>query len=474
MKRIYYILGIISCTFLACGGGKKQTLEAEKKPDEKGATIEIPSQLVADTVRPKADIKYQEIRRVDAANPPINLDLDKVQERKAIDMADYYSSVKYVMIDFPHKSEFPCFLGDALYSIRRENMAWSGSGLNSEALLAKGSIIAGDQYLGYYQYDENGKYVSDVIKPASFPTFNETQNKIEIERDESSEYITGNAQTYGDVFTFSQVKDKRSYINYYSISQKGIYYLSAMWFGVPTPINENEVMVHHYNPADTKQMPIILSHTIKNEMLCQFKNYNPLFEKGINGAYTNPESADMFYFEGKLNFRQAYNDTVYCFKSSHELNPRYVLNYRKNKPSIETALLGDKTGKYFIYTIKETKDFLYILHTSNYDCPNNRNNGSVKFFHMIYEKKNKKLYQIADNVFPEDLIVKNSIQDGIPVNLYKLKTFDKKMYMSYTKSQLKKMIDSKEFAKHDQGQQEKIKSLYENLAEGGLLVSIFE
>lgn len=463
---------LMSTLLFACGGGKKQTLEAEVMK-EKPETIEISGELVTDTVQPQPGIKYKEIRKIDPANPPVILKLDEPQEKKAFDLADYYSSVRYVVLDFPHKEEFPGFLGDASFRIIYDRGMAGGGGLNSDIILGNNSIIAGNQYLGYYHYDENGKYLKDIAKPAKFPAFDEANNQITMEQKEDSDYIIGKAHSFGDMLNFSEVKNKKAYTNYYSISKQGIYYQRYTQSGY-IPLNDEVMMVFGYNPTATKQGPIIYSFSMKGDTLCCFVNHNPLLEKEIKRAYANPESVDLYYFGGQLNFRQPYNDTVYTFKSSYEINPRYILSYPAYKPSIETALTGNKAGKYFIYHMKETNDFLYIIYTSDYDCPNNRNNGSVKFYYSLYDKKDKKLYQIASDIFPEDFTVKNSIPNGIPVNLFLANTYENKLYLGYTKNQLKHIVDSKDFTAYPVEKQEKIKSLYNDLPGSGLLVAIFE
>lgn len=473
MKNKLYTIVLLSTLLFACGGGKKQTLEAEVKK-EKPETIEIPGELIADTVMPLPGIKYTEIRKIDPAHPPVELKLDEPLEKKAFDLADYYSSVQYRMLDFTHKEEFPGFLGDASFQIIYERGMAAGGGINTNIILGSNSIIAGNQHLGYYHYDENGKFLKDIAKPVNFPAFDEANNRISMERKENTDYFTGKAQSFGDMFTFSEMKNKKTCINYYSISKQGIYYQRYTQFGSSIPINEKEMMAFSYNPTATKQEPIMYSFSIKGDTLCCFTNHNPLPEKEIKRAFASPESVELYYWGGQLNFRQPYNDTIYSFKSSCEINPRYILSYPGYKPDIETVLTGNKAGKYFIYKIKETNNFLFIIYTSDYDCPNNRKNGSVKFYYALYDKSDKQLYQIASNVFPEDFTVKNSIQDGIPVNLALVKTYENKLYLGYTKSQLKRIIDSKDFQAYPAEKQEKIKSLYDDLPDSGLLVAIFE
>ncbi|NDV68831.1 DUF4933 domain-containing protein [Dysgonomonas sp. 25] len=482
MKKNLSIIILSFCLLsVACSGSKKQSLEEEKKKEETAVAADIPAQLVIDTVAPKQGIKYKEIRKVDPANPPVTINLEGTQEKKVFDLADYYSSVKYVVLDFPHKDEFPGFFGDAKFTVTYETNMMSGSGLNSEITLLDKAIIAGDAYLGYYQYDDSGTFVTDVAKPKEYPDYDKTKNSIDVERTPESEFFIGKAQAYGDMLIVSDVKAQKAYANYYSISNRRMYHTALIRMGIPIPINGKEMMSYNYRPVELEQKPIMYSYAINGDTLCRFMNYNPLNPKQITRAYTNPEGVDMFYYGGKLNVRQAYNDTVYSFKSSNELTPRYVLSYKQHKPSIETALTGNKAGKYFIYSLKETDRFLYIVYTVNYDCPNNRKDGSVKFYYSLYDKNDKKIYRVEEskfpedwNKFPEDMLFNNSIPDGIPINLSRAKTSGNKLYVGYSKSQLKKIIDSKDFSTYSTEQQQKMESLYADMPDGSLLAIIIE
>ena len=61
----------------------------------------------------------------------------------------------------------------------------------------------------------------------------------------------------------------------------------------------------------------------------------------------------------------------------------------------------------------ETSDFLLIRYTQNNDSPNNRKKNSVKFFNVLFDKKQMKLYhQRGFSKEPEGII--NDIDGGMP------------------------------------------------------------
>lgn len=458
-----------------CGGHKKQVLVLEDETGKAEAGLlgaNESAATVVDTLNPSPGIKFREVRRVDPSDPPLVLKLNGNLPERVFDLADFYSSVSYIVLEFPYKNEFQGFLGDAKYHITFDKGAMFGIGISSRVMMEKDFLIAGDIYVGIYLYDKKGKYLKDIVKAPSFPIYSEVNNIIEIEWDPDAEYLHS-ISTYGDVVAFTRVKNRKAIINYYSIGKQRIFYSSLLRFNSQLPINEREFLSYTYNPKAKKQMPVFYTLSMKSDTLCRFMNFNPLFKGEMPRAMTDPEGPDNYYLDGKLHIRQAYNDTIYRVESANELTPQYILSYKENKPSIETALSGSKVGKYFISKIKEAEDFLYIVHTSNYDCPNNRNNGAVKFYYSLYDKRQKRFYRVgggADSIFPEDFTVNNSIKDGFPLNIAGVKSSGKNIYVSYNKLQLRKIIEDKRFSTYSAAQQQKLRSLYSNLPDGALLV----
>ena len=171
--------------------------------------------------------------------------------------------------------------------------------------------------------------------------------------------------------------------------------------------------------------------------------------------------------------RQAYNDTIYRV-SADKLTPAFVLNLGSKKPDVQTALKGDKKGKIFIENLLETDDFLFIIHTEDYDCPNNRNSGAVKFFYSYFDKKQGKRYSIPSAVFPEVFMLTNSNPEAIPLMISNAAVYKDNLYSSYTKTQLKEIMNSTAFPSVPPEQQEKLKSLHDEMTDYELLVMILK
>jgi len=73
----------------------------------------------------------------------------------------------------------------------------------------------------------------------------------------------------------------------------------------------------------------------------------------------------------------------------------------------------DLSGKFVLNSLLETNDFLLIRYTKNNDVPNNRRKGTVKFYNVLFDKKQGKVYQEpGSSLLPEDFI--NDLDGGIP------------------------------------------------------------
>jgi hypothetical protein len=227
-----------------------------------------------------------------------------------------------------------------------------------------------------------------------------------------------------------------------------------------------------YRAISTGREPMLYCFDIKGDTLSKFINYNPLADVG-RGSYTNPEST-IFYRHGKyLTMRQAYNDTIFRV-TAEKLIPVYVLSSGNKKPDVQTALKGDKKGKIFISKLLETDDFLFITHTEDYDCRNNRNSGAVRFFYSYFDKNAAKRYALPRSGFPAVFTLTNSIDGTIPVSISNASVYKNKFYSSYTKRQLSEIISSDAFAAFPAAQRAKLQSLHSEMTDFELLVMILK
>lgn len=465
------LLALILCLITLTCTGKKQRLE-DKVEDE---TMKITKTAeTSDTISAFVStpgIKYKESRKVDPQNPPIVIELEKAAESKDFDLNQYYSDVEYIKLNHPLAAQKIGFLGNSNYKIQSGTSTTSGRGLSSSVFLARDKIVAGDAYFGYHCFDLQGNFLYTIVEKQDIPEYNIRINQVSVSLDTPTDRIFSFSML-DESCVFFKMKDRSASFYHHNLRSQKSYLTRPGFFGRTILISPDKYVGFGYNPTTDKQYPMMYSFSIEGDTLCEFMNYNPLAEIS-GGAYTNPESSDFYYYNGKLTFRQAYNDTIYRV-GMNRLTPAFILDMGSKKADVQTALKGNKAGKIFINTLQETDDFLFLIHTENYDCPNNRNSGLVKFFYSYFDKKEKKRYGISSSVFPEVFTLRNSNLNTIPLLMKNTGVYEDKLYAAYTKIQLKEIIDSQGFSSFPELQQQKMKELYNDLSDYELLVMILK
>ncbi|MFV0417490.1 MAG: DUF4933 domain-containing protein [Dysgonomonas sp.] len=473
MKKIIIPLLFIAVIILACSGNRKQGLTDEPQTEEAKTTTIYESEEVMDSIIPAPGVKYKGSRAVDVSNPPLKLNLaNQSKEDKSLDVADYYSKVKYVKLKHPLPSEQGGFLGDANMHMYYEQGSSSGRGINSNVYLAKDKIIAGDRYFGYHCYDKDGTFEYSIITMNRQPDYNSKTRTITINWDKSLRMF-GSFTVLGDNCLFTTSENGRSRMFFHNLTKRKNYLERPSFGGELCLLNPTTFVSYSYRVQSEQQNVILGSLDYKGDILCTFLNYNPLV-KDQKKAATNPDQRFLYYYDDQLTVRQGYNDTIYRMVSEKELKPVYIMDFGKQKLDGETGLYGDKSDKLIPYVWTETSDFIFIMYTKNYDCPNTRNNGSVIFNYAYYDKASKKLYNIPSHKLPEEFVIENSLEGGIPLIGNNMMANGKRLHIGYTKYQLESIIKQKDFASLPQPQQDNLKKQYEDLGDQEMLVMILE
>lgn len=470
MKKIIFLLCI--SLLISCGGKKKQTLEEAdiQKKAELNAIIE--TEEILDTIIPSQGVRYKGTKSIDPANPPVTIDLASAKEIKDLDLAEYYSKARFIKLKHPLDAMDGGFLGDANIKVSADKWAQSMRGVNSRVYFTDNHIIAGDAYFGYHCYSKDGNFSHTIVAMEELPDYNAKNNSVLIQWNDSIQLV-GNFSAMGDNCMFFVSQGRKGKIFFHNITSRKNYLERPSAYGTLHLLNPTTILSYRYSILNESQSRYLDILDYRGDTISTFLNHNPLVKKG-KGSYTNPDSPFIYYLDNKLNVRQAYNDTVYRVASEQKLHPAYVMNFGKQKLDIQTGLYGNKAGKLIPYTWLEAKDFIFITHTENYDCPNNRNNGSVKFFYTYYDKKTGKIYQLPTAEFPEEQLIKNSIEGAIPVVGNIAKTDNKSLSIGYTKAQLGNIIKGKAFKTLPQEQQNNVKSQYDSLSEQEMLIMILE
>lgn len=426
---------------------------------------------VVDTIIPNPGIKYAEKRDIDSKNPPVTVNIENSAENKELDLSQFYSQVEYVKLKHPLSENGIAFLGNSHYEILYENGATSGRGANSRVYFGSDKLIAGDNFYGFHCFDLQGKYLYTVAAKNGLPAYDLKSNTATMHYTPDVELIIG-FSVLDDNCLISKAKQGKITYYFHNLGARKNYLQRPATFQGSMLISPDAYIDYTYNPAYAGRTPILQAFDIKGDTLSQFINYNPLADIG-KGTYTNIEDGIFYRYGNLLTMRQAYNDTIFRV-SANKLTPAFVLNLGNKKPDVQTALKGDKKGKIFIEKLLETEDFLFIVHTEDYDCPNNRKSGAVKFFYSYFDKKAGKRYSVPSAVFPEVFTLKNSLVETIPLSLSNATVYKDKLYSSYTKTQLKEIIASEAFASFPAAQQEKLKTFAQELSDYELLVMILK
>lgn len=467
-----FILLLCGATVLTTCKNKKQTLDdSEEKQEQVRLEALYSTEETLDTIIPNPGIKYPEKRGIDPQNPPVEINIENPAENRELDLNQYYSQVEYVKITHPLSEKGIAFMGNSKYMVNYEQGGSMGSGANSRVYLAEDKLIAGDNFFGYHCFDMQENFIYTVAAKNGLPEFDIKSNTATMFWTPESETIQG-VSVLNDNCLIARVANRKGSFTFHNLNSQNNYLSRPASQGTPILISPEAYVTNIYNPAYTGRTPILYVFDIKGDTLSQFINYNPLADIG-RGNYTNPETGDFYRYDNQLTIRQAYNDTIFRV-SVDKLTPAFVLNLGSKKPDVQTALKGNKKGKIFIEKLLETDNFLFIIHTEDYDSPNNREKEAVKFFYSYYDKKAGKRYSVPSTVFPEVFTLKNSNPEAIPLILNNAGVYNKQLYSSYTKRQLKEIMDSAVFASFPSSQQEKLKSLHDEMTDFELLVMILK
>lgn len=484
MKNKYYLIVSIILLLVACGK-KKQTLEAEKVNDETEIAITDTTQHSSVIYNAAKEVQFNKISEPQIGKKIVGKDLIKLNlaqkglEEKEINLDDFYTKVSYITLKHPFADQEMDFLGNSEIQQYTRREQGTGSmfmaGFNSKAYLNEDYIIAGDNYLGYHVYDKGGAFLYTLTAPNKGLQYNRTLNSISYYTNDLKG-IVNSFSVLGSKALINVREDSTTLTHLYDISkQKGI--MAFRGLHPSFIINDNSFLSYNWsiNIKNHDSYLNIFSYSEQDNSLTStiFRSYNP--EVTSKGRRSSPERHTFVYYNNILTSRQAYNDTIYRIKNRNTLEAAYILDSGSLKLSNKDASSENKAGKLIIKNWLETNDFMLITATIDQDFPNNRKDNKVNFRYYFYDKKEAKLYlKEGNSLYPEEYTFSGSIEGAIPLLATTAKQLGKKLYTSYSKPQLKQVIDSNRFKTYSSQQQEKLQSMYNNLSDGELLIAIFE
>ncbi len=430
---IFYISALTIIVSLSCSHNRLKTNEkklineigAQEKEKKKTENISHDKQKTETPVSFKTSIRYKENREVDPNNPPLELDiLGTVNNIHLLRLSDIASLIRYVKLQTPHDTSMlyepfykredlmSTFTSDGeqiifqgLYGLTRFNM----SGEYKETIWKNqtgiefygGAVMLGRDFFGvspqipvtlsegnlFFRFQDgyNGKsmimkYRPKFVKNIFF---------------ESPPEVHAFKAIPGDTLFKTNSIFEGGFDRVYGAGQN-------MWAGVNNKWNaggSGASLVTYNSSGDT---------------ICKFSDYGRI-ENFSKSEWRDLSGLDSYYYEGLLTIKPEYNDTLFRLIPPNRLLPVYIIDFGEYKVNYMDGLNPDfdLSEKYILHSLHETKDYLFIRYTQNYDCTVAREKDKVKFYNAIFYKKERKLYHQPGFTFTPEGIT-NDLDGGMP------------------------------------------------------------
>jgi len=466
----FITLILIACqsSLVSCGNpnpnvSRKQLLELASDTAQK--VDEKPPFVFPDTsYKPPIGAKYTEIRSVDPASPPVTLKVSVPQGAKQpLKLSMFGSSVEYVKLRLPGENDF--FLSETQVS-----MSWSSDRVNTQVYRLGDHFVTSD-VLGIRLFSPSGHFVQNLLM-SEFEGKRDV-NKIEVDFESFKRatiqrisgtrcYLSfvdyeGNIKIFRHLhFNFVHIADKtydkdakkKIWAGEFDLEKRPIYSpqteLPDLTPGVEmVPVRsllsgsivDNNTLFNFLRAGDWDGM------TFNNmgDTLCKFTNY--VVESG--GASASDRS--FFYrADGQLFYRQEYSDTIFRVKSANQIVPAYRFDFGAQRL---TAFEGrnDRTkGKLIPFHWFVFKNSMLLVFSEGRDCPACRTRNEVTFHCLLYDKKTGQSTAVdMRSQYPENILIENDIDDGMPLPLTSLRTQGDALIATFTKRQIEEIMKNK-------------------------------
>jgi hypothetical protein len=371
-------------------------------------------------------LRKKEIRSIDTKRPPIKLNLLEANKNtRDFKLSDLASSVSYIKLETPPDTML-------IY-----DPSYNRASLISSIKVADGQIIFQGLF-GITRFNMQGKYQETIWKnerginmggqgvgwkPSSFfgvmpntpisilngnifYTFTNGNNgigqfmKYKPESSinisiQSQNEMPGLGSARGDTLLITRQQTNERFDWIYGVG-------SDTWAGINSKWKAG------------KNGSLLVTYNSNGDTICQFTDFDRIvnFNKS---SYKHSIDFTNYYYDGLLTIKQEYNDTVFRLIPPNRLLPTYIIDLGEAKVDYMEGLdpNSDLSEKFMLYSMHETNDFILIRYSQNNDSPNNRKKNSVKFFNVLFDKKQMKLYhQTGFSSEPEGII--NDIDGGVP------------------------------------------------------------
>ncbi len=409
MKQIFIYVIIVS-TWLAfsCGGNKlksnEKTLGQQILTEEEQLAYEaefraVTEKQLADSLAklPKG-YRIPENRHIDPEHPPVIIDISGYRTNpQKIKLSQLFTKIDYILLEPVPDSSF----------YKQGNTGF----------LANDNFLYGCSANGIVQYNNEGKFIKYICKN----DYHYTQiNGYEMVTEQDWSMFKGSSQPgLLNNKLFYRYENRAAGI---ALLMKYDEHSDDVRMSLPTPetkndeisrlgvtvaklaVRKNALMRPEFVPLGNLFVGNILIRKSlnglknflsvtnnKGDTICTFEDKDPIrnFSKSV---YRGVDSGNSYLFNGRLNLRQAYNDTIYQLIPPNRLVPKYVFDF--GNLGIKSASEGIDPGfslkdKMVFHSLLETDHYLFITYTKDYECSNTAKNGTLKYSRLIYNKKSK-------------------------------------------------------------------------------------
>lgn len=433
------------------------------------------------------EILTEEDRNIDEDNPPIILDI--IEARKTIEnikASQFTNNIRYVKLSHPFESNF---LENAKISLTKHGLVAkveNGIALFDEkGLFVEMICVDGKKY---EKSKEGYKFITPEILEIYIGSVGEpiiVGDKIYYKYVDVPlkiglliEYIPGYDGSTSTALNNDSIISKPK--------GKAIGSVEAVYSrdDVAVAVGSNSFIQSHSKSNSLKSGNFLTLSSWQGDTIWQFKDYDRDFK--ITGTYRNPEQTTLCKSTDGLLVRQCYNDTIYNLIFPNRLQPKYILDL--GEQGIKSAQEGlsiaiGLENRYVMADIKDLNDFLLLLYTQDYSCPNTAEQKTLKYNLFIFDKKEKRGYHAyidaepyippipknspIPSSWPQAPLkgIKNDI-DGGEISWSKIMhTADGKIYA---------VLNGSDFKKDSNKNSESIDSLANSCSDDDIVIAVFE
>lgn len=432
----YFILTLLLMVNLlpSCGGNRLKTdeksltkqilTEEQQLVHEAELRAEHEKQLADSIAKLPKGVRFKGERNTDPSNPPEIIDIaGNLTQFGKFALSDIVSEIKYVRLQIPEDSAFTgkvTFKSDVDYKQELPLM-----------VIKNKDFIVAHNYLGILLYSSDGKLLKTIC---SNELHNFELGKNYISGGSNSTLVGANNTPYliGNNLYYNYEDEKNGIselmqvdCNKLPLSLPENIENKSKYKRIGTPVaytgkNSYNVVPLGSNLFTKKGHPkrnedMLTIYSANGDTLCSFPG-NQKVENYTSTVSRSPDFGSSFQYKGNYFFREAHSDTIFRVVPPNRLIPEFTLNLGEYKiDRIQDAInpTYNLDDKFILKSLSICDSYVLIHYTKGYNSPNARRNKKVKFYHAIYDRKNKALKHIQYDPDNWKFSLENDIDGGL-------------------------------------------------------------